>query len=191
MNKFTNITFKGQTIMVRRSSGSHIPVLRAIARYMPVRRVIEEGTGIFSLKTFLDRNYFKDMEQIISFETNKFWIDYMTSMFSDDRWNIVLTKSIEEMENDMVKFAPADILFVDGTYENRLHVLNNVKDVGNIIVLHDCDLPQFELILNNGFKYKYVYVPPEFRHTAILSDKIDVSSIDWNIEWDNSFMEWI
>lgn len=191
MNKFVDISFNGQTITMRRSSGSHIPVLKAIGEVKNIKSVIELGTGLFSLKTLLDKNIFRHIEKIYSYETSDFWIEYMKSQFSDNRWEIHIIKSIDEMAKDMRKVAPVDMVFVDGIYDHRLYVLNHLKDLSDLFVLHDCELDCFRDIMENGFKYKFVYESPEYRHTAIFSQTIDVSKISWNIKWDDSFKRWI
>ncbi|MFA5153832.1 MAG: hypothetical protein WC554_14875 [Clostridia bacterium] len=191
MNKFVDIFFKGQKTTIRRSSGSHIPVLKSIAEIKNIKSVIELGTGLFSLKTLLDKNIFRQLEKIHSYETSDFWIEYMESQFNDSRWNIYMIKNTDEMAKSMRSIAPVDMVFVDGTYEHRLYVLNYLKDLSDLFVLHDCELDYFKSIMENGFKYKFVYKAPEYRYTAIFSDVIDVSKIKWNIKWDDSFKQWI
>jgi len=188
---FVNVNFMGQNILIRKSAGSHIPVLKSIAKKMNIKNVIEVGTGLFSLKTFLDRSCFPDLEKLYSYESSNLWIEYMNSIFKDKRWRIKLIEDNYDLSKDMMSNSKVDLVFVDALYEHRLYVLNNFKDLYDIFVLHDCELDQFSDIIKNGFKYKFVYVPPKYRHTAILSQKIDVGNIDWDIKWDDSFTKWI
>jgi hypothetical protein len=188
---FVNINFMGQNILIRRSAGSHIPVLKSIAKNMRIKRVFEIGMGIFSTKTFLNKDFFPDLEELFSYENSNLWIKYMNSILNDKRWKVKSIKDENEMAKDIVLQGFADLIFVDGLHKHRLFALNHFKNLSDIFVLHDCELDQFKGVLENGFKYKFVYVPPEYRHTAILSQKIDVSNIAWNIEWDRSFTKWI
>lgn len=188
---FVSINFMGQKILIRRSAGSHIPVLRSVAQNMNVQNVVEIGTGLFSLKTFLDRSYFPNLKRIYSYESSDLWIEYMKSILKDERWYIKLIENSSEMVEDIRSRGFVDLVFVDGLYEHRLFALEQLKDLSDIFVLHDCELNQFKSILENGFKYKFVYIPPKYRHTAILSQKVDVANITWNIKWDQSFTTWI
>lgn len=189
-SNFVNVSFKGQNILIRKSAGSHIPVLKSIAQKINIKNVIEVGTGLFSLKTFLDKSCFPDLKKLYSYESSNLWIEYMNSFFKDKRWSVNFIKDNSSLAKDMVSHDSIDLVFVDGLHEHRLFVLNNFKDLYNIFVLHDCELDQFRDIINS-FKYKFVYVPPKYRHTAILSQKIDVSNIEWDIKWDDSFTKWI
>ena len=105
---------------------------------------------------------------------------------SDDDVRNILKSKYPNQEN----FRDIDLFFVDGIYSHRLYVLNSLYDVAKIFVLHDAELSQFEDVIDN-FKYKFVYVPPRFRHTAILSNSMDVSEIVWDVKWNENFMEWI
>lgn len=185
-SKYKQISFKGNQITFRKSAGSHIPLLRSIGTKFPIRTVIEFGTGMFSLKTFLDKEYFPLLENIYSYETSNLWIEYMKSLFDDQRWTIESIKGVKGVNYP----CPVDLVFVDGVDDQRISVLNDLKHLSSIFVLHDSEIELFEKP-QATFKYRFEYVPPEFRHTSILSDSVDVSKVKWDVKWDNDFVNWI
>lgn len=182
MSKNVNIKFGNENIFIRKSAGTHIPVLRAIPQQIDVKSVFEYGTGIFSLSTFLDKKYYSNLKSISSFEKNNLWIEYMKSKFNDSRWHI---------NREYTGGSIADLIFVDGDKLERKMVLGTVCKNAKIVVLHD-----YNIEYNNckaeidGYKYKFVYLPPVFNSTAILSNVLDVSKVDWKIKWDNDFFNW-
>src|SRR5574341_819530 len=52
---------------------THVPVLVALARVIPVRRVLELGCGRYSTFTFLNRVAFPQLEQLYSLENDRDW----------------------------------------------------------------------------------------------------------------------
>lgn len=180
--KSKNIAFAGESLFVRQTAGSHIPVLRAIPKKFDITSVLEFGTGIYSLTTFLDKKYYDKLEKITSIEKNDTWYEYMGSKYLDDRWSMQKECSYSER---------ADLIFVDGPSEERKLVLGKMSGCANILVLHDYDTEytnsQEEI---DKYAYKFVYNPPICNSTAILSNTIDVSKIDWKIEWSDDFLNW-
>jgi len=188
MSQFTDIIFKGKKFTIRRSAGNHIPVLRSVAGKIKIKKIIEIGTGVFSLGTFLNKKYFPDLRNVYSYETSNFWMEYMNTKFKDSRWKL---KLIGENANaiDIAKsVSPVDMVFVDGTHNHRLRALTHLKDMSDLFVLHDSEIDFFKDILEDGFKYKFICIPPKYRQTAILSNTIDVSKINWDIHWNDDFL---
>lgn len=182
--------FENRDLHFRRTAGSHIPLLRRVAKFFDIKSVIEFGTGIYSLRTFLDKKYYPNLEKINSYETEEVWGHYVKKNVKDARWEMTfMGKTIDGP--DKVKFDyPVDLVFVDGTDDHRSLILKKYKFLSNLFILHDCDA-SFHKCLIKEFKYSFVYVPPKYRHTAILSDIIDVSKISWDIKWEEDFLKWI
>lgn len=184
------VEFEGKQIFFRRSAGSHIPLLRAISKFLNVKSVIEFGSGIYSLRTFLDKKYFPLLEKIYSYETNKDWINYIKSTFDDCRLETTLINEYSDINRIYVP-GKADIVFLDGPSSQRNAIIEKRKNLSDVFILHDCDIPLHKEKLRK-FRYKFVYSPPlGFRHTAILSDKINVAEIKWDIKWEDDFLRWV
>jgi hypothetical protein len=184
------IEFEGKQFFFRSSAGSHIPVLRVVSKFLNVKSIIELGSGIYSLRTFLDKKYFPLLERIYSYETDKTWMNYIKSTFNDCRLKITLINQCSDV-NRIHMPKKADIVFLDGTSDQRNAVIEKRKNLSDVFILHDCDIPLHKEKLRE-FRYQFVYSPPVgFRHTAILSDKINVAEIKWDIKWEDDFLKWV
>jgi hypothetical protein len=76
---------------------THIPVLRALAKAMPVRRVLEFGSGFYSTCTFLDRAAFPLLEVLVSVETDPRWVEQMRRSIHNDRWLCLHSAPVEAL----------------------------------------------------------------------------------------------
>ncbi len=126
--------FNGTTINIRKSAGSHVPMLKFIGQNLKIKSVAEFGTGIYSLGAFLDRKIFKDIQKIHSYETNEQWIDFVKSRYSDSRWNIFLLKN-DLGDLFLSEVGDFDLFFVDGLESHREVICNRFKDKMNYLSL--------------------------------------------------------
>jgi len=186
------IKYENESLHFRTTAGSHIPLLRKISGFFDINVVAEFGTGIYSVKTFLDKKYFPKLINLYSYETSEIWGNYIKSFFDDNRWKMHFIGSQKESINKVDLPQNVDLIFVDGLDIQREPLIIKYSNLYNIFVLHDCDA-DFLMPLVNKFRYKYIYAPPvpKYRHTVILSNKTDVSHMKWDIVWEEDFLKWI
>ncbi|MBV9468405.1 MAG: hypothetical protein JOZ57_04115, partial [Abitibacteriaceae bacterium] len=110
---------------------THLPILIGIARLIPIRRVLELGSGQYSTLTFLDRTVFPNLEVLTSFEDDAVWMQKVATMTDDPR----LTLNYSERPlSDVIADASIlssmeyDLVFVDNsmTSEKRAATISEV-----------------------------------------------------------------
>ena len=149
-------------------AGSHLPLLKKIANKKHICRVIEFGSGYFSTGCFLDKNIFKYLEILVSFESQKEWYDKVYSRLKEERL-VLIHKNEQESLDLSLQYAPVDLVFVDGkSGKMRVPTALYSKKLSNITVLHDANDNDYKEAISS-FRYKYIYkkIKP---HTAVLSD---------------------
>jgi len=83
---------------------THIPVLLSLPSWIRVRNVLEFGCGDFSTRTFLDRQYYPELQRIDSYENDSTWATHIRQQFGGD--------------------ARLSVRFVDGAICDTVHSLN-------------------------------------------------------------------
>src|SRR4051794_36469667 len=70
---------------------THLPVLIALGGYLPIRRVLELGSGLYSTPAFLDRGAFPYLELLLSIEHDREWGGRVADhVCHDDRFNLTI-----------------------------------------------------------------------------------------------------
>ena len=124
-------------------AASHLPVLLAVGTILPIRRVLEFGSGSFSTLAFLDRGIFPDVEQVVSFETDGEWKDRVVEQANGDkRLDIRLIGSEVHQTAATCDFAGYDLVFVDNgpTGDERVATIKEVANRchdSNLVMVHD------------------------------------------------------
>ncbi len=166
--------------------GSHAGALRAIARALPVKTVVEYGSGRYSTPLFLDRGAFPDLERLLSVESDRSWIEDTRRACGADprlelRWCPI--GAVHEYGAD-----PADLVLIDcdtvegdrHDYGPRLKLLAKYATDPRavVVVVHDSNFASIHPAVQAApFAFKAVYVPPFGPHTAILSNAVDVAKV--------------
>lgn len=138
---------------------SHLPVLRALGRHLPIRHVVEYGAGPASTRAFLDRAIFPRLDLLISYEDDRAWVDKLTrDLPADPRWRLVpITRGNYGAE---APFQPGfNLAFVDtGNADTRVLLVGHLlRHVAPIVVLHDYDGPQTYRDACAKWPHVYVY----------------------------------
>ena len=182
------------SINKRQRHGSHVPVLERIPQFFTIKTVIEFGCGKFSTPTFMNKSIYPDLENLFSYETNPNWLKLVHAIFKDDkRLRIkLIPDNVNKIKRNLDTF-PVDLVFVDGVRSHRAYILKNLKFLSDLIVLHDaeCRRKRYLRAKVKSFKYRYFYTPPNCSmrgKTVILSNKIKVDSINWNIKWHRDWL---
>lgn len=128
---------------------THLPVLVAVARSTPIRRVLELGAGFYSTLSFLDRECFPDLDQIDSLENNKEWADKIALESGyDARLRMHAVKEPLANVLDQFDLDSYDLIFVDDalTREERARTIATIaaaKPMRPLVVIHDYDMPVY------------------------------------------------
>lgn len=119
---------------------SHLVVLAALARLLPIKRVLEFGSGEWSTPFFLNKKAFPDLEYLESYETSLEWFDHVLAHVKDDQ-RVSLAYSgnlIEKIASiDLTKF---DLCLIDSEGSTRGQVINTIASrcpYNLIVVIHD------------------------------------------------------
>jgi hypothetical protein len=157
---------------------SHLPVLRLIGRTIPVRRVVEYGSGGFSTVEFLNRGTFPHLEILISYEDDGVWYDRLREdprVANDPRWDL---RRVATGRFCMLPLPEGcDLAFVDSsTADSRVALVPLLKNHVPVLVLHDYDGPWAYRAVAAEWKHCLVYdrATPQ---TAVLVME-DLLSVD-------------
>lgn len=152
--------------------GSHREMLADIARAYQIRSVVEFGLGAYSTDVFLNREVYKNLRVLITFEHDMSYVlDSLKNAprgatLRDRRWRIILCHYGEFASALMTT---PDLCFIDSgpTLERRAELCGALHPGAGIYVLHDYTSPLFD-----GFvkQFKYRAARPE-THTIALSNK--------------------
>jgi hypothetical protein len=168
---------------------THIPVMIEIAKRFKIENIVEIGSGPVSTRLFLDKNIFKDVKSLLSFEHNEGWFNKMNKIIKDDRLEYVLTDKTLDFFNII---NGGDLLFLDGLKGHRIHGLEVIGKKFKLVVLHDSTMGKVMRGVKYSAHYKYVkdYVPPKLpagqgrsNPTAMMSNHINLDEIKWNFKW--------
>jgi hypothetical protein len=128
---------------------THLPVLVAMSRSRPILRVLELGSGLYSTLTFLDREYFPDLNHIDSLENYKEWADKIVmESGQDDRLKMHAVDQPLADVLDQFNLDAYDLIFVDDalTREERARTISKIasaKPTRPVIIIHDYDMPVY------------------------------------------------
>ena len=147
--------------------GSHMPALRAIARYIEIRSVIEFGAGLYSTQLFLSR-HFPLLESLISLESNSDWADKART--DDPRHVMMVYSSPGECVEKSIGMK-ADFVFVDSA-GSRFDEVEHGLTIAPVVAIHDC--LEVELM---GRGYKYVRGFNSKIQTVFVSNTVDLSNL--------------
>jgi len=148
---------------------SHLPVLKALGRHLPIRRVVEYGAGLASTPAFLDQSIFPCLESLLSYEDMRLWVNKLLSELPPtDRWRIV--KVTEGSYGAEAPFpAGYDLAFIDTAFaDSRVVLVTRLLGGAPIVVLHDYDGTVAYKQAASSWPHRLVYTKAK-PQTAILS----------------------
>lgn len=148
--------------------GSHKPALRALARFLPIRSVIEFGAGLHSTELFLSRKHFPLLESLVSFEHNGAWAAKVST--NDPRHTILIMPPDEFAAKSA--WMRTDFVFLD-CVGNRFLLARHCLTLAPIFAIHDC---QAEELSTMGFKYVRGFNSKI--QTVFASNTIDLTGIE-------------
>lgn len=157
---------------------THMKVLETIAslRSTSIESAIEFGAGFYSTKIFLDENIFKDLRQLITFESDRKYTESKELCLSDERFHVWLCSEEDALKHLKI-LNDVDLIFVDGKSEHmRVKTALASKESANIVVVHDMENSYYKELLNEKyFKYQIIY-NAEIPYTGIFTEDYDIYS---------------
>ena len=128
---------------------THLPVLLAAARQRRVRRILELGSGTYSTPTFLDRNYFPDVEKVDAIENDASWSEKAQAAAGNDpRLAIRTISGAVAAVVDTLDVGTYDLALVDdsATALERTATLSRVaaqRPKATLVVVHDFETEEY------------------------------------------------
>lgn len=118
--------------------GSHLPLLWAIGRQLPIRRVVEYGGGDNSTRYLLDRAWFPELTALWTVEHHPEWAAKMRAQHADEPRHTLVELPEDEHPTWALPPRPLDLFFVDGPVPVRQALLHALPhDVP--VLLHDLE----------------------------------------------------
>jgi hypothetical protein len=145
--------------------GTHLPVLEAIGRSLPIRWVLEFGGGQFSTLRFLDRTKYPILSGLVSVENIPLWRRMIRDETDDKRLQV-----IERYEGDCDGF---DLVLID----DGQNAQDRIKTIENVISLSpDCPVVIHEW---NNVAYQEA-VSDSFENVRVYNDAFPYTALLWN-----------
>jgi hypothetical protein len=153
-------SFNLMSVIPQQLFASHYPVLIALGRVLPVRRIIEFGAGLFSTPLFLDQRVFPLCEEVLSYEDDAHWIKNVRNVVGTDKRSslrVAKTPSIVEevKENYLDTFS---LVFVDNAskIEDRAITIQTIARIclrRTVVLVHDYEIENYRNMATS-FKYQ-------------------------------------
>lgn len=185
------ITWNGPQTMASQKSwpdyGTHVPALVSLGAFTPVKTVLEYGCGRFSTPAFLNKTWFPEVDSVLSLESDQNWMVDTAKRNNDERLTLKLC-SIDKMHE--LQVPETDVVLIDCDHDTssgkdfsvRSSLIKKHESSDAILVVHDSNFAQIRPSVEAAaFKYKKTYVPPTGPHTTVMSNKIDVTKITWQV----------
>lgn len=154
---------------------THLPVLRAIPRWMTVKTVVELGGGVGSTPCFRDRSVYKDIGRLITFENDPAWAASLEKGCKAPA-EVIRVDWISDAITMLKDWPRQDMLFVDSDPAgSRNLALRELADKFTIIVMHDAEREEYREAQRH-FRHRVVYdsLTP---HTAVMSNFIALDGL--------------
>ena len=145
--------------------GTHLPVLRALAKALPIRRVMEFGSGYYSTREFLNRAAFPLLEVLVSVETDARWIEQMRRAIHDPRWLCLRTAPVAALvpgmdDYDLILVDDGVVDVDDGEQGHSSQRVATIRALANaqpmaVIAIHDYERTAYQRA--GAFEYMHIY----------------------------------
>ena len=128
---------------------THLPVLIAAARIRPVRRILEFGCGDYSTSTFLNRDFYPDVERLDAYENDAIWGKKVADANrTDTRLNLQLIDTAVAEAAARSRLDDYDLIMVDDstTEPERIATIQQVakgQPSTALVVVHDFELKSY------------------------------------------------
>jgi hypothetical protein len=121
-------------------------------------RVVEFGCGLYSTSTFLNRNIFPNLTELLSFENDLRWLESIAALASKDpRLHVISVEGAIHAAARGVPLTGFDLLFVDDSTctEDRCKTIGIVSasvGSGTAMLIHDFEVRDYRRALPRGIQ---------------------------------------
>ena len=153
---------------------SHVPVLTCLSGLYKIETIVEIGSGPISTRLFLDRNCFRYVKSLISYEHREGWYKKVQSLIGEDKRldYRLITSDVNMIDSDHT----GDLLFLDGLKAHRKYGIERLGKNFKFVIQHDYKI-------NHPYKHIWIYRPPQGPITSVASNTVDVNEVKWNCVW--------
>jgi hypothetical protein len=125
---------------------THAPVLIGLSKTLRPKRVVEFGGGAVSTRLFLDRNFFPQLEKLITLEDDAAWAHQLNQWHAgDDRFEVRHPGDRDDLLK--MELDKADLVFVDNAQSahERAKTVYNVLQIQRkfMLVVHDAEKREY------------------------------------------------
>lgn len=161
---------------------THLPVLKDIFDFRPIKSVFEFGCGLYSTKFFVD-----NAEQVYSVEMqSKRWFDKIKSEIASPKLSLSCFLDVKEVLQHFEDLnRNFDMVFVDGI--EREQCINQSSQRSSIIVRHDVGGWFYRRYIKNlkiSSDYKFIVYKKMKPYTGVFTSNNDLYDHLSNL-WNN------
>jgi len=159
-----------------------MPVLIGLSSLLPVKKVLEFGSGFYSTSLFLNKSIFPDLIELTSYENDLSWYNNVKSKIGDDnRIKLIYINCEMNSVVSKIKLSEYDLIFIDDSIDSisrseTIKKVINQCDSQNIIVIHDYEIKRYRQA-SKGISHRFDF-NAIFPNTGLVWDK---KSIDKSI----------
>lgn len=138
---------------------THIPVLVALSRIVPVKTVLELGSGTVSTFCFLDRTVFHHLQTIVSYENDFDWYQLVSARAQDSRLDLKFTPDAMCTVAQTISLSDFDLIFVDDSKSlvERSQTIRELalrrSEIRGLVVIHDFEQQAYQ-VAASSFAYR-------------------------------------
>lgn len=133
----------GRVVRHNNAFATHIPVLTALGHIIPIRRVLEFGSGTISTLLFLNPSVFPYVESLVSYENDNDWYQMVRSQTADPRLDLYFVQGHMHTIIESLDLSNFDLIFVDDSKsaEQRSQTITQLAlrkdEITGLVVVHD------------------------------------------------------
>lgn len=167
--------------------GSHVPALASIGAAYEIRSAIEYGSGRYSTRALLNREWFPKLDSLVSYETDREWFVDTFRRNADSRLQLTYMPigQLAEMSVPLADLVliDCDCLYSDGQSDFTMRcnlIAKYERDEHAIVVVHDANFASLSpCIEQSRYRHKIVYHPALGPDTAVMSNSYKVDQLQW------------
>lgn len=148
--------------------------LASMASLIRPKTILELGSGRYSSRIFLDKDFFPLVEKVDSFENDQNWSDIVRDLLgNDERFELTCRQGAISKQIESIDLEKYDLIFIDDsvTSEERSKTIQTIASKGPkrpVAVIHDFDhFPYRKASSRFRYSFRFDSMNP---HTGVLSN---------------------
>lgn len=138
---------------------THLPILIAMPDLAEIAEVVEFGAGVYSTPLFLDRNIYRHLARLRSFETDATWAQRVTAAAGGDpRLELSVVPGTMAKAAAAAPLDGADLILIDDSLAeaDRCRTIEAIarRAPSAVVVIHDFEVPSYRRAAQ-GFRYAH------------------------------------